>query len=645
MTKLNENTENISIDSPIDLVKIDHDKFLEIIKPDILKCSFGPSTTKSIPTNVKIPSQRQIILAEENGIYDYSIKHSKTNKGYYCNIAKTVNAGLQDIKHFFIIHNNKTNLPTTAQIQLIFKKDDNTISEPVLLDEKAKSNFKDFDKAVHRTNNRILSNFNNTSFILFMEKLDELAKDNVYSLTNAGKVNYKNYKGRMYKNGYLDTDGTIIKANEYGEVKVGNEYLTLNKADKSYLPSIYTEDYDSKRELYKLLEQTEKVYKGKIEPFLCLGTAIMVIFLEEIWEELPGFPIVYLQGNTKQGKSLIQGIVANLFGYEKRMMSTGDSTDNAIARKCHKHNSIPICINDYDYFKSQSTSFENNVVNFYEAGVREKLYNGTDFNLQPISSTAIYSSNYLPCAKEKIFNRLLPLYFPDNGINTTAITNDYVKDIKRSRILAEVQKYGWEKIKNLYEKVEEHILGLDIFEGKDRESNNVAIAFTGLLVLESIAGYSFSNRDELLKEYCEWYNDTIKKRISPVENFLNLLPALFHGKYLKLNEHFKIKLIQGRVVFIFDTQECIKQYNNYCIQNCMHSEMLNPKTFSYDLKASEYYLYKTTEKYSGKQASSTILDITDSVNGKCFYSATTYDTHAEFSEKKLEVGKKQKITP
>lgn len=33
------------------------------------------------------------------------------------------------------------------------------------------------------------------------------------------------------------------------------------------------------------------------------------------------------------------------------------------------------------------------------------------------------------------------------------------------------------------------------------------------------------------------------------------------------------------------------------------------------------------------------------VNGKCFYSATTYDTHAEFSEKKLEVGKKQKITP
>lgn len=73
--------------------------------------------------------------------------------------------------------------------------------------------------------------------------------------------------------------------------------------------------------------------------------------------------------------------------------------------------------------------------------------------------------------------------------------------------------------------------------------------------------------------------------------------------------------------------------------------MLNPKTFSYDLKASEYYLYKTTEKYSGKQASSTILDITDSVNGKCFYSATTYDTHAEFSEKKLEVGKKQKITP
>lgn len=233
-----------------------------------------------------------------------------------------------------------------------------------------------------------------------MEEINHKEQKTVLSFVNQGRVNYKNLTGRLYKNGYM-VDGKIIPANEYDEIDLGDFYITLNKEKLAMLAEIYLGDYDVKKELHSLLTQIEKIYKGKIEPFLCLGASVFCIFLEEIWEERTGFPVVYLQGATKQGKSLIQGVVTNIFGYSKRLMSTGNSTDKAIAEKCHCLNSTMICVNDYDCFKAQSFQFENNVVHFYEAGIREKMYNGKDFNLQPINSTAMYSSNYMPQIKEK----------------------------------------------------------------------------------------------------------------------------------------------------------------------------------------------------------------------------------------------------
>lgn len=66
----------------------------------------------------------------------------------------------------------------------------------------------------------------------------------------------------------------------------------------------------------------------------------------------------------------------------------------------------------------------------------------------------------------------------------------------------------------------------------------------------------------------------------------------------------------------------------------MHQLALNPKTIGYDLKACEYFVARKTCAYSGgHQASSTILDITDTVNGKPFYYEVTGDFNAQFAEK------------
>ena len=624
-------TNEKSIEKPTDTLKIEYLSYLKEITKDIAKTvNFGSPLIEQKPANVTVPIVKQDQIIKNNNTFNYEVQCSKKGK-WSTKISKIMNAAPEKIRPLMLVANNKTVTPNTASIQITLVTSDGSLSEPVILDSKAKSNYRDFNLAINKSNNRIISKFDDTSFCLFMSNLNQKEKETILSFTNAGRVNYKNFQGRLYLNAYLE-NGEIIPANEYNEVKVGNQFLTLDTTRLSHLPNIYLGEYDVKTELFNLLAQTEKIYKGKIEPFLCLGAAILCIYLEEIWDNLPGFPVIYLQGNTKQGKSLIQGVISNIYGYSKKQMTMGNSTDNAIAMKCFVTNSTPITINDYDIYKSQSSAFENNVVHFYESGIREKMYNGYDFNLQPISSTAIYSSNYMPCIKEKIFNRLLPLYFPDNGIDTSQITNSYVQDIRRSRILAEVQKYSWEKVLTLIEGAEKAILDWGIFPSKDRESNNVSIALAGLSLLEVISGYKFPNRDELLYEYCQWYQNLLDKSETPVDNFLNALPTLFHKKILKYNINFKLELIEGRVIFTFDTQECIKQFNSYFLQEGAYTLKLNDKTFCKDLMASEYFIGRTNKSYKYKQASSTILDITDSTNGKCFYSAVTQRCDTVFSD-------------
>ena len=627
------NPEDKKITNPLELVKMDFSEYLSKLSKDIpSKVSFGNPYIKNIPDNVNAPKLNKAIFYVANGTYLYNVYSKKGEKKI--EIQKLINAIPKIVKYYHKIYNNKSVEPPEANIQLIFELETHEDSEPVILNDKAKSDYKAFNTALNKSNNRIITKLDETSFFMFRDVLNKITPTTALCFTNAGRVNYKDFvNGRLYSNGYIESD-KIIPANDYGEIDTGNVYITLDKSKLAVLPELYLGDYNVKTELYKLLSQTEKIYKGRIEPFLCLGTAIMCIFLEEIWNELTGFPVVYLQGHTKQGKSLIQGIVANLFGYNKKYISNGNSTDNAIAMKCYCSNSIPVCINDYDYFKSQSNHFENNIVHFYEAGVREKMKNGIEFNLQPVSSTAIYSSNYLPAVKPKIFNRLLPLYFPDNGLEPAAITKDYVNDIRRSRILAEVHKFNWEKISNLIEKTEKFILSFNIFKSKDRESNNIAIAYAGLSLLEYIADYKLPEQEKLLFEYCEWYQNLFTQSISPVDVFLNTLPNLYHKKLLKRNIHFKLELIEGRVIFAFNTQECIKIFNLYCMQDDVDIKPIDTKTFAQDLNASKYFIKRVNKSYQHKkQASSTILDITDSQNGKSFYYGVTGDTNAEFLNK------------
>ena len=400
--------------------------------------------------------------------------------------------------------------------------------------------------------------------------------------------------------------------------------ITLDDSVRDRLPEFCLEDIDVKLILNDFFSKAEKIYKGRLDVLLAIGASAMTIFIDEIWQKRAGFPICYLYGATKQGKSILQGIISNIFGYSNKNVSMGNSTDNAIAMKCHRANAIPILINDFDVYKAQGNAFENNIVQFYEGGVREKMNDGSIMNRMPINTTANFSSNYMPANKPKIFNRLLTIYFPENGIAKEYIDDKFVNDRSRSRIIAEMLKYDTNYVLDYIDEIEKWLLQSKFLTSKDRESNNIAIAYTGLLLLECIAGYKLEEQEEKLQEYCKWYETLFETENEPIERFLNALPRLINTSKLKKGIHYHTEIKDFKFLLTFDFANCIAIYNEEFVCNGEFDKYIDKRTFGADIKNSEYFVTRGNHRFNNAkgQAYSYTINVTNHEIAryiKCWY--------------------------
>lgn len=611
---INEQIQAMVVDSPMELAKMDYDEWFNTITPRFSKTvQFGTNDTIKIPLDVAIPHIKKKIFYHDNNTYLQSIEYHGKGKSRIpvVVIKKIINAIPYKIDLQVIISNNRTEEKPTATVGLVFKLDNEKTSKPFILDSRGKTKYSEFVLAANKSNNRLQFYLDDESFLLLMEKINQQKNETTIVFKNAGAVNYKDLSGRLYKNAYLDING-VIEANEDNIVKVNDLSIKLDDSCKDKLPTLSLKKIDLDELLKQFMLQTEKIYKNNFNIFLALGASIMTIYIVKIWEKFPGFPIIYLYGATKQGKSLIQGVISNFFGFSNKNVSMGNSTDNAIAMKCHRANAIPILINDFDYYKSQGFAFENNIVQFYEGGIREKMYDGSVMNRMPINTTAIFSSNYLPIDKPKVFNRLLPIYFPENGIETSFIDDNYVNNEARSQILIGLMRIPINIVLDKIKEVENWMLESNLFKIKDRESNNVAIAYTGVLLLELIAGYRIEDKEGKLKQYCEWYNNLFTEENTPVERFLNALPTLVNKSKLKKKQHYHAEIKDNKFLFTFDFATCLSIYNDFITDNGSFSNYLDKRMFGADLRSSKYFVEKGNHRFDNfkGQGHSYTLNIT-----------------------------------
>lgn len=611
MTTFCKNNNVTAVKSPLSLAKKDFATWLESIKSGIPKyVHFGTDWIIKLPKDIAEPDIKKEIFFYENCTYYYSQIYVGKGKTPTVIIKKLVNGIPFKVDLQLLISNNRTEEKPLATICIVFKLNNGKLSKPIYLDSRAKTKYSEFILAANKSNNRLQFNLDDESFILLMEKINQLKANTTLVFKNAGNVKYQDFNGRLYKNCYVDSKG-IIKADEDGIVYVNETAISLDDRYKDKLPTLFLDEVDIKDLLQKFFSQAEQVYKNRLDIFLALGTSIMTIFIDDIWQRYPGFPVIYLYGATKQGKSLLQGIISNIFGYSNKNVSMGNSTDNAIAMKCHRVNAIPVLINDFDYYKSQSVAFENNIVQFYEGGVREKMYDGVAMNRMPINTTAVFSSNYLPCDKPKVFNRILPVYFPENGIDTKFIDDKFVNDERRSLIIAELMKFSKESILDKISEVENWLLQSKFFKSKDRESNNVAIAYTGLIMLETISGYIIPDKELKLKDYCEWYENLLANEKAPVERFIKALPTLVNKSKMKKGVHYHAEIKDGKFLFTFDFANCINIYNDVFLEGDI-TRFIDKRMFGADLKNSKYFVSRGNHRFNNSkgQGHSYTLDLT-----------------------------------
>lgn len=358
-----------AVKTPLEFAKKDFATWLESTKTSIPKYAhFGTNWSIKLPKDVAEPDIKKEIFFYENCTYCYSQNYVGKDKTPTVVIKKLVNGVPFKVDLQLLISNNRTEEKPVATICIVFKLNNGKLSKPILLDSRAKTKYSDFVHATNKSNNRLQFNLDDESFILLMEKLNKLKADTTLVFKNAGNVKYQDFKGRLYQNCYISSNG-IIEADEDGIVHVDESAIKLDDSYKDKLPKLYLDEIDVKDLLQKFFSQAEQVYRQRFDVFLALGASVMTIFIDDIWQRYPGFPVIYLYGATKQGKSILQGIISNIFGYSNKNVSMGNSTDNAIAMKCHRANAIPVLINDFDYYKSQGVAFENNIVQFYEGGV------------------------------------------------------------------------------------------------------------------------------------------------------------------------------------------------------------------------------------------------------------------------------------
>ncbi len=604
------------VKNPLDLLKRTYQEFalaeLEQCEPEKLK----QPIVRSIPDDVDKKSINHDLVEYKNSTFEFKIT-GKGEKSFVIN--RVLNGVVEKTIKIKSYANNKTEKHGAATIELQARTDKGTLTSPFSLGAKAKYRFDNFAESLSQTSNYLIADGDDKTVKLFRELLNKRCTDTITLLSNAGSIEFENLAGRIYKNAYTDGINTIW-ADENDVIVLSNgQKVMLDNSLGNNLPKLYQEEIDVSVCVSKLLSSMDKAFNGAIGPFLALGLGVMGVFTEKLWNSTCGFPTGFLYGKSKQGKGTIQNLINYIYGFDKTFLAMGNSTYRSINRKCNAYNSCMIHLHDMTSKAIRTEGFENNIVQSYENVVREKMQDGNRFNNLAQCSAMFVSSNYLPVQKEKMLNRILPIYFEPNMYNPKEMTEYYNEPRYLSKILPELLKYNFDDIlKMINESSTYFAQKLDVEES--RESHNVAIAYTGLKLLEQIGNYSIPDIENKVIEYFEWYLSQFKELEEPVDAFLNHLHVLIEEQIIRFEEHIWLQKDKGGCsTLTIRTQNCLDKFNSY-IGRVYADKFILPKEFELSVKASPYYIetknkrYKPSNKRIPPVASSTFLNVTEFQN-------------------------------
>lgn len=291
-----------------------------------------------------------------------------------------------------------------------------------------------------------------------------------------------------------------------------------------------------------LFVSTLRTYSNRPEALLALGTALMSPFVNLIFDKTMGYPINFLYGEAASGKSNLLQTIAYIFGFDMRMLSSGNDTALNLLHNMEYYRNIPLLYSEVEGYLQRN--FEPTVKAVYDRNSRRKMRDyAKNQDIKAVNATLNFASNNRTYRNPQTATRLVYTEFKkDDFIVEEAAKFNNIREQYLSCVLPEILKNYKDK-KGLIKKLRANI---KIIQNQNpkldlRCVNNIAIAMVGTDLLFTAANFD--------KDYLQ--SDEIKLFQSNLENYTKAYQDMTHTEdvFEKFLRIFLLLAKSGRIQY------------------------------------------------------------------------------------------------
>jgi len=632
MKKTAENKKVQGVKNPLKLGQKTIDDIFEANKDYLNGLNFiSEATVNCDYEKYNLPSQNNFLHKQWNKTFSVMRMKNKLKVRLIANFV------VIDVKECILNYNDKSNKKPLKSYIATLQNTNGKIEKDVEITNNSKSDFKQFQSDMNSYYNDFIVNMKEAEFKTFVvEYISPKVASIVNVYTNAGKIDDNK---ALYENA-LVTAESIIWANEDGYIKTGeNSYIKLKEATH-YLPKLFKTNKTGKQVANELMENIIECWSENVVlPLITLGHMVMAFYYEDFIKHY-GCPTLILYGETGTGKSTLVTVGLAIFGLAKDALVSGGSTAKSNEYFCSRYNSLNVCTDDIKGDTLNSSNFAALVKGAYQGMPRTRMLPyGRGVEYISICSPLAYSTNEtLPDLRE-VINRMNVIeifgkVFKAGSFKYHELNKENPDNLKElSLILPEFIKIPKDEVLELYENVFE-ILKANVPDTQQRVINNIAYAYTGAILLLSIANIQVENFEEKVIEYAKKQIEKYENVKTPVDKVLAEIPTLYELGVIEKGKHFKIAKvsIEGKETLQvrFKKDVLIGAINKYYSND--KRKRIDEGAFLSYAKNHKRYRDNITSRFDGKSVNAICFDVTNLKEYADFGSIIESMSYAELKE-------------
>lgn len=460
------------------------------------------------------------------------------------NVSLKANFIVKEVKECTLVYNDKSGKKPLKYYVVTLINSNGKIEKDVVIANNSKSDYKQFQADINSRYNNFVVNMTESEFKTFVaEFISPKIAINVINYQNAGVIKVGEF---LCENALATKDG-IIWADDDGYIKLSdNEYIKLAEATH-YPPKLAKSMRTGKEILKSLLENIVECWSDDIVlPMITLGHMVMSIYYEEFIKRY-GAPGLILFGETGTGKSTLVTVGLSIFGLSREALTSGGSSAKSNEYFGSKYNGMNICIDDVKGETLVSSNFTALVKGAYKGIPRTRMLpygRGVEY-INTCSPMAYSTNETLPDLRE-VVNRLNiveifgKVFKADKFKYHEVDKGDNMNLKELSLILPEFLKYSIEDVMEIYETTFTILENSNLQDTQKRVINNLAYAYTGIMLMLDISGMQIDGLDEKIIEFA-------KKQVKKYEDIKNIvdkvlleISTLHELEIIQKDSHFKV---------------------------------------------------------------------------------------------------------